>query len=253
MTGRAACLRETGARRGIPALELTEWADRYGLTAGVTTRDGGFNLGLLTPDSAADVIERWRALASAMGPGFPALVAGLQVHGRTVSRHTGPAPGWTIQDGVDGHATVEAGVLCCVSVADCVPVYLAHPPTGAVALLHAGWRGVAAGVLESGLHALGQLGASRRSDVVMHCGVAICGACYQVGPEVIAAVTGVAATVPGPLDLRGVLAARAWDGGVRDLSVSPWCSAHDGDRFFSHRRSSGKDGRMLAYLGRPLA
>jgi YfiH family protein len=247
------CLRETGARRGIPALELAEWADRYGLTAGVTTRDGGFNLGLLTPDPAAAVIGRWRAFASAVSPGFPAIVAGLQVHGRTVSRHVRPAPGWTIQDGVDVHATAEAGVLCCVSVADCVPVYLAHPPTGAVALLHAGWRGVAAGVLESGLTALEHLTASRRSDIIMHCGVGICGTCYEVGPEVIEAVTGVAATKPGGLDLRAALAARAWEAGIGGVSVSPWCSAHDGDRFFSHRRSAGTDGRMLAYLGRPLA
>jgi hypothetical protein len=253
MTVPAPCLRETGAQRGIPALELTEWADRYGLTAGVTTRDGGFNLGLLTPEPAADVIGRWRAFASAMGPGFPAIAAGLQIHGRTVSRHTRLAPGWTIEDGVDGHATVEAGVLCCVSVADCIPVYLAHPPTGAVALLHAGWRGLAADVLECGLAALEQLGASRRSDIVMHCGVGICGTCYEVGHEVIEAVTGVVAMKPGALDLRAVLAARAREAGVGHVSVSPWCSAHDGDRFFSHRRSSGKDGRMLAYLGRPLA
>jgi len=253
MTVPAACLRETGARRGIPALELTEWADRYGLTAGVTTRDGGFNLGLLTPEPAADVIGRWRAFASAMGPGFPAIVVGLQVHGRTVSHHTRPAPGWTVQDGVDGHATVEAGVLCCVSVADCIPVYLAHPPTGAVALLHAGWRGVAADVLESGLTALEQLGGARRDHIVIHCGVGICGTCYEVGHEVIEAVTGAAATKPGALDLRAVLAARAREAGVGHVSVSPWCSAHDGDRFFSHRRSSGKDGRMLAYLGRALA
>ena len=253
MTARADCLQETGARRGIPALELTEWAHRYGLTAGITTRDGEFNLGLLTPEPAADVIGRWRAFASAMAPGFPAIVAGLQVHGRTIASHPTPAPGWTIRDGVDGHATTEAGVLCCVSVADCIPVYLAHPPTGVVVLLHAGWRGVAAGVLESGLGALYRLGVSRLDDVVMHCGVGICGVCYEVGPEVIEAVTGVAAPKAGPLDLRAVLAARAWDAGVGDVSVSSWCSAHDGDRFFSHRRSAGKDGRMFAYLGRPLA
>ena len=253
MTAAAGCLQETAARRGIPALELTEWADRYGLTAGITTRDGGFNLGLLTADPAAEVITRWRAFAAAMAPGFRSIVAGLQIHRRRVALHAAAAAGWTIQDGVDGHATRAAGVLCCVSVADCVPVYLAHPPSGAVALLHAGWRGVAAGILEAGLAALRELDVSHLGDVVMHCGVGICGSCYEVGSEVITAVTGEPADKPAPLDLRAILAARARDAGVGDVSVSPLCAAHDATRFFSHRRSGGTDGRMLAYLGRPIA
>lgn len=253
MTPPADCLRETEAGRAVPAVELAEWADRYGLTAGITTRDGGFNLGLLTPEPAADVLGRWRVFAAAMTPGFPSIVAGLQVHGRVVARHHAPVSGWTMLDGVDGHATAAAGVLCCVTVADCVPVYLAHPPSGTVALLHVGWRGAAGGMLEAGLAALGDLGVARVSNVVMHCGVAICGTCYEVGPEVISAVTGAPAGRPGPLDLRAVLAARAGAAGVGEVSISPFCAAHDADRFFSHRRSGGGDGRMLAYLGRPIA
>jgi copper oxidase (laccase) domain-containing protein len=57
----------------------------------------------------------------------------------------------------------------------------------------------------------------------------------------------------GPLDLRGALADRARALGVGAVTVSGWCSAHDADRFYSHRRSAGKDGRMLAYLGVPRA
>ena len=253
MTAPADCLQETESRRPIPALELAEWADRYGLTAGITTRDGGFNLGLLTPEPAADVLGRWRTFASAMVPGFPAIVAGLQVHGRSVAMHHDPVPGWTIRDGVDGHVTGAAGILCCVSVADCVPVYLAHPPSGVVGLLHVGWRGAAGGMLEAGLAAFRAVGISRLDDVVMHCGVAICGDCYEVGPEVLAAVTGRPAAQPGRLDLRAILAVRAAGAGVGDVSISPWCAAHDAQWFFSHRRSGGTDGRMLAYLGRPVA
>jgi len=248
-----ASLRESATGRSIPTLELGEWAERFGLTAGITTRDGGFNLGLLTPDPAADVLERWRSFAAAMAPAYPTVAAGFQVHGRAVARHAAPPPGWVVRDGVDGHATRDAGVLCCVSVADCVPVYLAHPPSGALALLHAGWRGVAARVLEAGLDALRALGASRPEDVVMHCGVSICGDCYEVGPEVLTTVTGRPAAAPGRLDLRTVLAAQARDAGIRDVSRSAWCAGHDADRFFSHRRSGGTDGRMLAYLGRPIA
>jgi YfiH family protein len=246
-------LQETAAGRAIPALELTTWADRYGLTLGITTREERFNLGLLTPDPAADVMARWRRFAAAMSPGFRTLAAALQVHGRVVAVHADTEPGWRIRDGADGHATREPGVLCCVTVADCVPVYLAHPASGAVALVHAGWRGVAAGVLEAGLDALRALGATRTDDIVMHCGVGICGDCYEVGPEVLAAVTGTPTPARGRLDLRAVLAARAGAAGVGAVSISTWCAAHDQGRFFSHRRSGGRDGRMLAYLGRPVA
>jgi purine-nucleoside/S-methyl-5'-thioadenosine phosphorylase / adenosine deaminase len=253
MTSAATRLQETDTDRPVPVLELREWADRYGLIAGITTRGDGFNLGLLTPDPAADVLDRWRTFAAAVAPGFRTLAAGLQVHGRAVAVHDRSEPGWIIGDGVDGHATREAGVLCCVSVADCIPVYLAHPPSGAVGLLHAGWRGIASGVLEAGLASLRTLGATGPADVVMHCGVGICGMCYEVGPEVITAVTGTVAPGKGPLDLRAVLATRAAHAGVGTISVSGWCAAHDASRFFSHRRSGGTDGRMLAYLGRPLA
>jgi YfiH family protein len=251
VTVHSGSLRETDTDRPFPALELAEWARWYGLTAGVTTREGA-NLGLLTPDPAADVVARWRTFASAMRPAFPTLVAGLQVHGRTVAIHGNAEPGWRLLDGVDGHATGKAGILCCVTVADCVPVYLAHPPSGAVALLHAGWQGVAGGVLEAGLDTLCAVAACRGADVVIHCGVGICGDCYEVGSEVMRAVTREPAPAAGRLDLRAELVRRARAAGVKDVSVSPWCTAHDRDRFFSHRRSAGKDGRMMAFLGRPL-
>ncbi len=87
----------------------------------------------------------------------------------------------------------------------------------------------------------------------MHCGVGICGACYEVGPEVLARFAARTDTSPRHLDLRAVLVEQARRLGVGDVSVSPWCSAHDRDWFFSHRASGGRDGRMVAYLGRPLA
>jgi len=87
----------------------------------------------------------------------------------------------------------------------------------------------------------------------MHCGVGICGACYEVGPEVLPRFDAGTDAGPQRLDLRAVLVAQAHRLGVGEVSVSPWCSAHDHDRFFSHRASGGHDGRMVAYLGRPLA
>jgi len=61
------------------------------------------------------------------------------------------------------------------------------------------------------------------------------------------------ASAPGHVDLRAVLVQQARALGLTELSVSPWCSAHDREQFFSHRASGGRDGRMVAYVGMPLA
>lgn len=249
----AAAATETPVAGSLPRYELAAWGRRFGLVAGITARDGDFNLGLLTPAPARDVVARWRAFAAAMRPGFRGLAAGLQVHGADIAGHASAPDGWLIVDGKDGHVTNVPGLLVLVSVADCVPIYLAHPTSGTVALLHAGWRGVAAGILEAGIAAVAGMGGGSPADLVMHCGVAICGQCYEVGPEVVTALTGAPAHGPERVDLRALLAARARASGIGDVSVSPWCSAHDANLFYSHRRSAGADGRMLAYLGRPLA
>ncbi len=242
--------RETPVPGPVPRLELADWATRFGVVAGITTRANDFNLGLTTAAPAREVTEHWRQLATAMRPGFQSMVGGLQVHGTTVARHRTAVGSWTIKDGVDGHVTPERGVLLLVSVADCVPVYLCHPLTGALGLLHAGWRGTAAGMLEAGVAAMTDLG-TPTGEIVMHCGVGICGSCYEVGPEVIRAVSGVEVTSAQSLDLRAELARRGQQVGVAEVSISPWCTAHDSTEFFSHRRSAGRDGRMLGYLGRP--
>jgi hypothetical protein len=138
-----------------------------------------------------------------------------------------------------------------VTVADCIPVYLVVPGRG-VALLHAGWRGTVGGILRTGLPRLLAGTGATPSDVIMHAGVGICGPCYEVGSEVMAGC-GLLAEGPGPwhLDLRGYLAAEGERLGIRRISVSGWCSAHDRPSFYSHRASRGADGRMVAYLGIP--
>jgi YfiH family protein len=189
-----------------------------------------------------------------MRPGFPAAVLSHQIHGAKVGTHELPAiHGLIHMDGLDGHVTKSSGLLLTVTVADCVPVYLAHPGSGAVALLHAGWRGVAAGIVEEGIRQLSGLTLAPSADIVMHCGIAICGECYEVGPEVVAAVSDTKAIGKTRLDLRAEIVGRAAAVGVRAATVSEYCAAHDSDRFFSHRRSGGTDGRMIAYLGRASA
>lgn len=243
--------------RGSPLLrsEIAEWRERLNLVAGITERGagGGFSLGLTTEEPVGRVMGRWRVFAQAMRPHFQAVVMAGQVHGATVRWHERVQSGWHLAEDGDGHATADAGVLVAVTVADCVPVYLAGPEGSGFALLHAGWRGIAAGVLERGVAVLAERLAVKPSEMVVHLGVAICGACYEVGPEVVAAVRGRGPDGPRHLDLRQELVARARRAAVGEITVSPACTACERERFFSHRASGGRDGRMLAYLGRPAA
>jgi len=140
-------------------------------------------------------------------------------------------------------------LLLTVSVADCIPVYLVDPEARVMALLHAGWRGTAARILARGVETLVAHGADP-ARLAMHAGVGICGACYEVGSEVMEGC-GLPAPGDGPwhIDLREVLAGQARALGLGQVSISTLCSAHDSESFFSHRRSRGTDGRMVAYLG----
>ena len=237
----------------VPRLELREWAEQYGLVAGITIRGHGFGLGLWSDDNVGQVMTRWRAFHAAVARSFPALVTGHQVHGTAVRWQEQRADGWLLLDDVDGHATNAEGLLLTVTVADCIPVYLAVPHKGAIALLHAGWRGVAGAVLERGVEVLKRHAFARGDDIVMHCGVGICGACYEVGPEVAVRFNAGADAGQQHIDLRAILVHQARHLGISQVSVSSWCSAHHHERFFSHRASAGRDGRMVAYLGRPLA
>jgi YfiH family protein len=244
----------------VPRMELAEWADRYGVVAGITTRGRGFSLGLWSEENVGQVMSRWRAVGAAFRARFPGLVLAHQVHGTALAWHRAAGEGWMILDGLDGHATSARGLLLTVTVADCIPVYLVVPQKQVLALLHAGWRGVAGGVLERGIELLKREAFARASDIVMHCGVGICGSCYEVGSEVMERLTprqrpGIsrATDASGRVDLRAVLVRQAGELGITEVSVSPWCTAHDRDRFFSHRASGGRDGRMIAYAGMPLA
>jgi YfiH family protein len=131
-----------------------------------------------------------------------------------------------------------------VTVADCVPVFLAHP-SGAAASLHSGWRGTAARITEAAIAQFDALGLLA-SDLRLHCGPAICGRCYEVSAEVAAQLTGRDPGRPTTVDLRSIIADHARSAGVREISLSPLCTKCDNDRFFSHR--AGDEGRQLGVV-----
>jgi len=222
---------------------LTEWAASLGLVAGITNR--GADFGLSSPEPTGAVLDRWRRFRAGLRPGFQGC------HGTAVATYQGNVSGWWVEDDTDGHLTAEPGLLLGVTVADCVPVYLVEAAGPWIGLLHAGWRGIAGGIVERVVAKLCALSGSAAADIVIHCGVSICGRCYEVGSEVYHAATGESVVEQRHLDLRVLVAERAERLGVRRITLSPWCTAHDHATFYSHRHSGGADGRMVAYLGRP--
>jgi YfiH family protein len=242
---------ETPLPASVPLYEVPGWSADAGMLAGITARGTGsglgFDLGLWSESPVGEVMSRWRAFSQAL-PAFAAVVLGHQVHGADIETVDG-GRGWIQIEGVDGWVTTTPGILLTVTLADCIPVYLAVPGRG-VALLHAGWRGTAAGILAAGLERLLRATGAESAEVIMHCGVGICGSCYEVGSEVVTGC-GASAEGSGPwhLDLRSRLGTQAADLGIERISISSWCSAHDRPRFYSHRASGGSDGRMVAFIG----
>lgn len=232
----------------LPAVLHSEWEKRFPWLIQGTTRGGGdFDMGLFGDASTSrDVLTHWDRLRAETG--MSVVACAHQVHGAAVRWHAPAAPGLHLFGPCDGHATGAAGTLLGVTVADCVPVSVVDPRRQVVALLHAGWRGTAAGILERGLAVLAERASTRPVDLQVHLGPAICGTCYQVGPEVFRALGLAEPPSPALLDLRAVLAGRVVDAGVPadHVTVSTHCT-RCGQGFVSHRR--GDRGRQAGFLG----
>lgn len=234
---------------------LETWERRWpGAVVGITGSGEDFGLG--GGDDAWRVTERYQALASASGCRLAAV--GRQVHGRRVRAVEGPGRGGVLVTGeYDGHVSRSPGVLLAVTAADCVPVYLAAPRLPAWGLVHAGWRGLAAGVLEEALTLMDDRYGVEADALHLHLGPAICGECYEVGPEVVDALGPLVVTTGREregrprVDLRATLARRAAAAGVppERMSRSAWCTCCTGDQFRSYRCSDAAPGRMAAFLG----
>jgi hypothetical protein len=215
----------------------------FGIDAFTTTRETG-SFGTATDEPVSHVMSRWERLHRLVAESAPRFATARQVHGKRVIGHVPGWAGWLRADAADGHLSLTRGIGLAVTVADCVPVFIAHP-SGAAALLHAGWRGTAGGILAVALRDLRAAGLAM-PDLVVHLGPSICGNCYEVSPDVHESLTGRAVDAPAPVDLRTVLADQARAEGVRTISVSPFCTLCHQGRFFSHR--GGDPGRQLGVL-----
>lgn len=229
----------------LPPREAVPGFESLGVTAFTTTREAGsFNLGSSEP--AAAVFARWWGLLEALAPVATRLACAHQVHADRVLSHSGAWAGWLRAPEADGHFSLSPGTALAVSLADCVPVFLAHP-SGAVSVLHSGWKGTVARIVRRGIACFEQHGMPVR-ELHVHLGPAICGRCYVVGPDVVRRLTGESAESPRPVDLRALIAADARAAGVRHVSTTEWCTRCDNERFFSHR--AGDSGRQVGVIAR---
>jgi YfiH family protein len=231
---------------GVPWLQ----ADLGGATAVFATRLGGvseapfdrLNLGVLTDDAADAVVENRGRLATALGLEPARIPIGLQVHGTELAIHTGPQqpspfaqPGSAIPE-VDGHVVAAPGLAPLVFTADCLPVALSGP--GGAAMLHCGWRGLAAGIVAKGAAAVGA------TDAAIGPGIGPC--CYEVGPEVLDAFADLGEGIAAKrmLDLPEVARRLLLAAGVERVASAGVCTSCESDLFFSHRRDAGRTGRQ---------
>ena len=226
--------------------EIIEHFHDFGIAAFTTGRHAG-SFGLHTEEAVCEVIGRWTTLRAQLGGPAARLATSSQVHGNRVVRHRGEWRGWLRGEEADGHLSDERGTAMAVTVADCVPVFLAHP-SGAAAVLHSGWRGTEARIVAVAIAQLDALGL-RAADLRLHCGPAICGHCYEVSTEVYGRLTGELVDRPTPVDLRALIAEHAYALGVREISISQLCTRCGNDRFYSHR--AGDAGRQLGVIVSP--
>lgn len=184
--------------------------------------------------SAGSVKESAVPLAAALGLDPNRIAIGRQVHGGELAFHEGPPD--TVPE-ADGHFTEVPDLPLLVFAADCLPVAVAAP--GSVAMLHCGWRGLAAGIAYRGA---GMVGATAAA---IGPGIGPC--CYEVGADVLRTfrpdvVDG------GTLDLAAEARQQLRAAGVERIESADICTRCNPDRFFSHRREGDQAGRQAGLV-----
>ena len=228
-----------------------DWPAPANIQALCTTRGGGcsggawtsMNLGEHCGDDPADVARNRRQLARAL-PAAPQWLR--QLHGTVVARHPGQ-PGSAPE--ADALVAFEPGQVCAVLTADCLPVTFCDRAGSRVAVAHAGWRGLAGGVLQATVSAL----ECDPDEVIAWLGPAIGPSVYEVGADVAAAFPDEfdqGFTPHGErwlLDLYALARLKLAVTGVTAVSGGDLCTYSEPDRFYSYRRD-GQTGRMATLI-----
>ena len=188
----------------------------FGIEAFTTTRDTG-SFGTATDEPVAEVMGRWEGLHRYVSGTASRFATARQVHGKRVLSHASCWSGWLRGDAADGHLTMHRGIGLAVTVADCVPVFIAHP-SGAAALLHAGWRGTAAGIL--GFRFCDELGAvSYELIFVTQLGAVVLGRASRIarGPRLLLILS-----LAVPVATMAPALAWAWGRPLLDMTEMIW-------------------------------
>ncbi len=233
----------TRAGREGEYLEFDVFTD-WNVAAIVTTRAAG-SFATAGDAPVGAVLDRWAALQQfAAGGEAGRFATARQVHGAELIVHGDVWRGWLRGPAADGHVAPARGTALAVTVADCVPVYIAHP-SGAAALLHSGWRGTALEIVPAAIRRLAEFGYPA-AELRVLTGPAICGACYEVSPDVYARLTGCSVDVPTTVALDALIARQARAAGVRECFTTDRCTRCDNDLFYSHR--AGDPGRQVGVI-----
>ena len=243
-----------------------------GFTCGFSTRLGGvspmphddLNLAGFDDDTAENIHENRRRFFAVLGGDWE-LAARWQVHGTDVCVADRAPDARCDQEKGDAIATKMKGLLAGVKTADCVPVLLGDAATGAVAAVHAGWRGALGRIVIQALKRMQEEFGSRPENIRAAIGPAALACCYQVGPEVISAFRDKFSyadelfTAPhgghARIDLHRANRQQLIDAGVpvEHIYAAPLCTMCRTDLFFSYRREKslyGKTGRLMSVIGR---
>lgn len=239
-----------------PELLVPDWPAPRSVRAVFTTRRGGhshgpwqgFNLATHVGDDAQDV-ARNRALLAGLLPGADTVAWLEQVHGTTVV-HLAAAPPRPLT--ADAAITSRPGLACAVLVADCVPILLTSRDGNAVAAVHAGWRGLADGIVAQAVAAF----RVPPSTLMAWIGPCIGPTAYTIGAELAARFTALGAgrhCLPHAdgwhLDLHGLARHALARAGVDAVHGAARCVHGDAQAFYSYRRD-GRTGRMAALIWR---
>lgn len=255
---------------------INDWMDHFdGLTAGITTKNGGYskgkyqslNFGFHVGDDPVDVCANRELLAGRLGFPLDDWVGAEQIHDVSIHKVTVADKGRGALSydssikGTDGFYTTERGILLTLCYADCVPLFFIAPEAGMIGTAHAGWKGTVKQIAVHMVDLWKQEGI-RPQQIYAAIGPSICRKCYIVDKGVIDLVQNVLEGVEQKpynlikegqyqLDLREVNRQLLLKAGLpeKNILVTDYCSSCQQKEFFSHRRDLGKTGRMLSFIG----
>ena len=235
-----------------------------------TTRYGGvstghlasLNLGMHRGDKPENVAENYQRLADALGICVDDFVVTKQTHSDIIRKVDGRDRGKCLIDGAspecDALITNTPGLALVVFTADCTPILLHDPVTGAVGAVHAGWRGTAAGIVRKTVDAMAQHFDCRPENIFAAIGPNIAQCCFETDADVPEAMVNVFGDDALPMirqrgnkyyvNLKELNALHLKNAGVRAIDISTDCTACQNGRFWSHRITGGMRGSQGAVI-----